>query len=399
MHFTVMLSLCLTLGLVNAVFPHCGSVWLLMVVSSCIGFCMGGCHTGLNVLVLEIWHGLNAAPYMHSLHFFFSVGAFVAPVLSRPFLAKETDDPLGDGTNATEHHVGETRVGALFPLTSLIVWAACLPVFVFSSRELLAVCRRRRAKAADPEEHKRRKEAEREKGAAQAHFFGNAVAVREKTAFLCLMVAFFLFYVCSEFSVISYLPTFAIHCELQLTRTEAADVMAISLLPFAVSRILVIFFAIKFSPTQILVFNLSLILTGNLIVNFIGYRDLTFLYIGGAFTGLGSGSMYGNTILWIAEYFPVKGRIASFLNGSGSIGVLFAPILIGATIEDTPMVLPRLQLCVTLFSIAVFAVCGLGLGRRIRRLEAEAKEQDGDRGEELEELNKQPSTNGVDVKA
>ena len=40
-------------------------------------------------------------------------------------------------------------------------------------------------------------------------FFGNEVAVRDKTAFLCVTVVFIVLYSLVEFAVLSYLPTFA----------------------------------------------------------------------------------------------------------------------------------------------------------------------------------------------
>ena len=41
---------------------------------------------GGNVLCLDIWKGMNSGPYMHSIHFSFSVGAFIAPLMATPFL-------------------------------------------------------------------------------------------------------------------------------------------------------------------------------------------------------------------------------------------------------------------------------------------------------------------------
>ncbi len=49
-------------------------------------------------MCLHLWRGLNGGPYLHSIHFSFSFGAFLSPLLAAPFLsskgsfASEADD-------------------------------------------------------------------------------------------------------------------------------------------------------------------------------------------------------------------------------------------------------------------------------------------------------------------
>ena len=38
------------------------------------------------MLLLDVWRGRDSGPYMHALHFMFGIGAFLAPVVARPFL-------------------------------------------------------------------------------------------------------------------------------------------------------------------------------------------------------------------------------------------------------------------------------------------------------------------------
>ena len=53
------------------------------------GFGSGFLDTGGNSLLLGIWAGRDSGPYMHALHFTFGLGAFLAPLLARPFLLNE----------------------------------------------------------------------------------------------------------------------------------------------------------------------------------------------------------------------------------------------------------------------------------------------------------------------
>ena len=50
------------------------------------GFGSGFLVTGGNSLLLGIWAGRSSGPYMHALHFSYGLGAFLAPILARPFL-------------------------------------------------------------------------------------------------------------------------------------------------------------------------------------------------------------------------------------------------------------------------------------------------------------------------
>mmetsp|Transcript_26463 Transcript_26463/g.45956 ORF Transcript_26463/g.45956 Transcript_26463/m.45956 type:complete len:450 (+) Transcript_26463:93-1442(+) len=62
--------------------PHTQSFFLACILLSTQGLSMGMLDTGGNVLLLVLWHGsdyLNGL--MHALHFFFGLGAFVAPLL------------------------------------------------------------------------------------------------------------------------------------------------------------------------------------------------------------------------------------------------------------------------------------------------------------------------------
>ena len=54
--------------------------WVLLAVLACKGFADGLVNTGANTLL--VWtHGEKVSPYMNGLHFFFGLGAFLAPML------------------------------------------------------------------------------------------------------------------------------------------------------------------------------------------------------------------------------------------------------------------------------------------------------------------------------
>ena len=72
-------------------------------------FSGGSLDTGGNVLCLDTWQNGEAGPWMHSIHFSFAIGAFLAPVISVPFLGKTLENEQFNSTlnifkNATERY-------------------------------------------------------------------------------------------------------------------------------------------------------------------------------------------------------------------------------------------------------------------------------------------------------
>merc|ERR1719500_2154739 len=82
----------------NACYLFLASTLLLL------GLASGSLDTGGNVLLLRIWEGRDSGPYMHAIHFTFGIGAFLAPLISRPFLVNaEAEQHLNGSVGALEH--------------------------------------------------------------------------------------------------------------------------------------------------------------------------------------------------------------------------------------------------------------------------------------------------------
>ena len=99
--------------------------------------------TGGNVLCLDIWSdGQQAGPYMHSIHFSFALGAFIAPVLAIPFLGNDQDEVnkqlnfTNVNTQLNFTNVNKpTKITILYPLMglSIVACAFCYLIFGFKN--------------------------------------------------------------------------------------------------------------------------------------------------------------------------------------------------------------------------------------------------------------------------
>ncbi|KAL5006574.1 hypothetical protein ScPMuIL_015380 [Solemya velum] len=88
-YFDKQMLMCITLLLTSVAtvsMPWCLTLVVLAVMTSVQGIAMGILDTGGNMFCIHLW-GKMSAPYMQTLHFAFGIGAFIAPLLAKPFLA------------------------------------------------------------------------------------------------------------------------------------------------------------------------------------------------------------------------------------------------------------------------------------------------------------------------
>ena len=117
-------STLLLLGFANSSLPYSPSLFVMYFASFMKGLASGSLDTGGNVLLLRIWEGRDSGPYMHAIHFTFGIGAFLAPLIARPFLvnAEEAQHLNGSiGTTILEDlEVEESvwTVKTLYPMVS-----------------------------------------------------------------------------------------------------------------------------------------------------------------------------------------------------------------------------------------------------------------------------------------
>ena len=77
--------------------PFSPSLPLFFGLCGINGFVIGSLDTGGNVLCLDTWQGVeDSGPYMHSIHFSFGLGAFLAPLIAEKFLRENISSANDD---------------------------------------------------------------------------------------------------------------------------------------------------------------------------------------------------------------------------------------------------------------------------------------------------------------
>jgi len=76
----------LVIAISSCFIPIVNHLWLLLLAQLALGLAQGANDVGCNTLLLWL-HGKKSGPYINGLHFFFGLGAFIAPLVVAKMLA------------------------------------------------------------------------------------------------------------------------------------------------------------------------------------------------------------------------------------------------------------------------------------------------------------------------
>ena len=310
------------LGLANLLYPMTVYVIGVMIVSFFNGSSLGALENGINVLTIETWRGVDiGAGLFHSIHFAFSVGTFVAPLLSIPFLSSHEENR-------------PSRINVFYALMAAVHLLVAAVFFFLSIVEA-----RDRSVAQNAAEKKDEKAAKYSKSAI---------------FLVALMLVYYCVYIGLEYTLSNFLTAFAVESELGLSKAEGAEATSIFWGCFALTRFLGIFAAMKLTPAAILTVCFSLITVSNVLLSVYAqtYAILFQVCVGGM--GLGMGPIYAAGMTWLEQFMPITNKICGALTVSVYFATVAFPLGLGQFITDTPMVIMHTSLVCSVANTLVF---------------------------------------------
>jgi FHS family Na+ dependent glucose MFS transporter 1 len=274
-HRIITLAL-LVLMTTMALMPFAPTLPVLFVVLLVLGFSAGLVDIGGHTLLMWV-HGKKVAPFMNGLHFFYGVGAFLAPMIIAQVL-----------------QIGGVRWS--YWILALIM----LPIMLFMSRLASPV----------------RPTITHENGKGPVNYF------------LVFLLASFLFlYVAAEAGYGGWISSYMIVTGLS-NEAVAAYLASAYWGSFTVGRLLGVPAAMRFSPQAIL----SVALIAGLI--FLGILaifplSLGAIWVGTCGFGLVTGPIFATTIALAERRMHITGRITGLIFIGASLGAMTIPWLIG----------------------------------------------------------------------
>ena len=303
-HRFMALVICMLSALLVAV-PSIPVLWMLSLALFLVGLMEGGVDVGGNTLIVWV-HRDKVAPYMNGLHFFFAIGAFIAPIL------------VGQAISA---------LGG-FEWSYWILGAALIPL------ALAFVPLEAPSSIVQLEDH---------------------AAVRPDPLFLGLLVVFFAFFSGTESCLGGWIYTFAVKSSLA-SETAAAYVNAAFWGSFMCARLLSIPVAARFTPRQILRADFFLALSGTCLL-FFAPTAPGLLWIAIVLCGLGTASMFPTLVTLAGSRMVITGGVTSWFFAGASTGCMLFPWLVGQFFERAgPISLPAVTGALLVVALVLFVL-------------------------------------------
>ena len=346
-------------------------------------FLLGG-----NVLCLEIWKGhKNGDPYLHSIHFAFALGAFLSPILAEPFLSKtsvkaETDEHAinlnttkpDNLTILSQDVYGIPGMYILYPTIGFLTILSSIGYLIFAIKG-------RRKKTSQTIAHENMNDNQSSNTNVSYTTQDEDTKKKEmiyKRLLVITLLMFLFTYVGTEIMFGTYIATFAVDSELQLSRQEAAFVNAVFWGSFAAMRFASVFIAFRISSLYQLLSSFILCGIGIITLAIAAESSIDVLYVCCAVMGTGCASIWACGILWLKQHIEFTNKIGSLMVVAGSIGGNSFNIIMGQFIADLPMLLMYVEvvlvfLCITIFTFGYLITKRLkaeGISDELKQVEA-----------------------------
>jgi FHS family Na+ dependent glucose MFS transporter 1 len=266
---------------VLAVVPLIPMLWVLTIALFFLGLSEGVFDVGGNTLLVWV-HQSKVGPFMNGLHFFFGVGAFLAPVIIARLVLVS-----GDITSS-------------YWVLAFLMLPTAAGLLFQSSPAPAAVARSSRSGPVQP-------------------------------GLIILIALMFFLFVGVEGSYGGWIFTYAFKLKLA-NETSAAYLTSAFWGALTAGRLLGIPIAARFHPRSILFADMLVALLGCGLA-WIGANSLIAVWAGTLLVGFGIASMFPTALALAERSFPLSGKITSWFFVGSSLGGMLLPWLIGQMIE------------------------------------------------------------------
>lgn len=337
---------------------------------------------GGNILCLDLWKGhANGDPYLHSIHFAFAFGAFIAPIIAEPFLCNkeviierensidmlsiEESPKINGSIENSECFENQYSISGMHILYPIIGFLSLLSSFGYLAYAIKSLLDQKRAKLANISSTEEKElSSTRQTDLKGTNSDGKNQKLYKRLLIMNLL-AFLFVYVGLEIMFGTYISTFVVESELHLSRQEAAMVNAAFWGSFAVMRFASIFIAFRINSLYQLMLSFALCGIGITALVIAAEQSVYVVYTCSAVMGTGMASIWACGILWLKQHINVTNRIGSLIIVAGSLGGNSFLIMMGQFISGFPMLLMYIEMCLVFLCIFIF-IGGYFVAKRIK---------------------------------
>jgi len=282
--------------------PVMSVLWILVMILFIIGMAEAAIDVGGNTLLVWL-HGSKVGPFMNGLHFFFGLGALIAPMVVARVMS------ASGGFNRAYWILAVT----IFPLSILFFWLQSPQISRPSQNE---------------------------------HALG------EDRVLVVLLSLFFFLHVGAELSYGSWIYSFAVSLDIA-GKTGAAYLTSAYWGALTLGRMFSILIAMRLKPGTMIIIDLAGCITAAALVVF--WPHFRYIVWGGTvLMGLSIASLFPTTINYAERNMDITGRVTSWFLVGGGVGSMFFPWFVGQRFESSgPIFMPILILIIFITGLSL----------------------------------------------
>ncbi len=284
--------------------PVMSVLWILVGILFVIGMAEAAVDVGGNTLLVWL-HGKNVGPFMNGLHFFFGLGALVAPMVVAKVIKAS-----GGFT-----HAYWILAGIMFPLSILF--------FRLRSPQI---------NRPSQSEH----------------------ALGEDRILVVFLSLFFFLHVGAEISYGSWIYSFAVSLNIA-GKAGAAYLTSVYWGALTLGRMFSVLIAMRLKPKAMIVIDLTGCITAAAFVLLLSHSRYA-VWGGTVLMGLSIASLFPTTINYAERNMDITGRVTSWFLVGGGVGSMFFPWFIGQRFESSgPIFMPLLVMIIFIIGLSLMA--------------------------------------------
>lgn len=423
-NYNIFLGVVLILhGVVLALMPLTRTLSTLLLMTAAHGL-MGGCQdTAINVRMMII-HGRDVAPYLQTMFFFYSIGAFTSPIIASNFLSVQCNKNT-EGyeietrrrryhlikhfyhmkhKNHTTHltvnyedkisqvassdiHFAYLIVGLISMVVSIGLWYLA----IFEWRQKIYLNNHQ-----GPESCVSGGQMQEE---SQNDNLRVSVNPKSHWQVICLTVWIsVMVFVCEGLQEAfgSYIYTYAVKSEIGISSDDAAYLNSVFWGAVALGRLMAIFVSLYVCPRLMLVIDIAGCLASIIMMFILRYHVLA-LWICTAAFGVCLSNTFPTSLSVAESFFPLSGIITCIFVVSGGTGEMVVPLIIGKLFDVIgPMSFVTTN-CVACFASVGVYVAIIMSGHGIQEAQMENTTSTGDNAFDNTKLSRRVSIEQINL--
>lgn len=323
-------------GIVMFVTPFLTNLGGLVVATTIGGLMFGYLDAGMQAVYLKLWGEEGSRPYIQSFHFGFSVGAFLAPVIAKPFLemaSLESDSgttcPSDDDVTATTapfttadyNTTGEANKESFNPINWCFIIIGTYTIIISIVMSAMALCKIENKVASHNVNTTESRPEE---------------PIKDVWVFFIPVIFYYFCCVASETVYQGYIYSVALCSNIGFSVSDASILNSLFWAGFGIGRGTAIIHSNYFKPSTIIIYDLVGTTAALVVMSIWGEYIGLVTWIVTFFHGLCVATLYSSGVSWTSQVTNMAGKYMFIFATGNAMGAMSMMPAGGALFDKNP---------------------------------------------------------------